>query len=123
MDTPNEQASGKVYFTLMFLFVVGLIAWISYANYENDKIVSAGGLATTVGTIIVCESPDRNYLSTIQYEYHVNDSAYVGFDRVACSWCDCAEQKTCLGKKFSVVYANADPSHSSIKLDAPQSSE
>jgi len=123
MATPNEDASGKVYFTLMFLFVAGLAALITYVNYENDKVISAGGLATTVGTIVVCEGPDRNYLSTIQYEYSVNDSSYIGFDRVACSWCNCADLKTCVGLRFSVVYANADPSHSRIHLDAPQPPE
>ena len=123
MDTPNEHASAKVYFTLMFLFVAGLTGFISYVNYENDKIIAAGGLAETVGTIIVCEGPDRNYLATIQYEYYVNDSSYVGFNRVACSWCNCDGKRRCIGNKYVVVYANADPTHSSIRLDRPQPSE
>jgi hypothetical protein len=101
-------------FIPLIIVILGLFAWIGYRTYVANK-----GSATAVGTIISCSGPDRSSNAVIWFEFTVHGAAYSSSYTTTCSFCNCTGKPTCLGKKYMVSYATADPTIASLDLDQP----
>lgn len=101
-------------FIPLIVFLLAIASWIGYRTYLTNQ-----GTGTAVGTIISCGTADSHGNSVLWFEFRARGALYQASYTTTCAFCHCNERPTCLGRRYAVVYALADPSIAGLDLAKP----
>ena len=90
----------------LLLLIGGVLLLIGIYNYFSDRSEIYKNRSFTTGVIIDYGHVGRGGYS-VEYEYYVNDSLYVGVHTV-----DKISSENCIGLEFRVIYSNKNPEKS-----------